>query len=117
MINFTAFTKGERPLFIDFELYSEGDKDFKRELIASMINDLEELQQASRRSCLQSDPAAFHTAIHKVKATVTMLNDADLISAVENLRNALPASVQSKELTSFQNVCSEVMASLRKENR
>ncbi|HYG20202.1 MAG TPA: hypothetical protein VD816_14790 [Ohtaekwangia sp.] len=116
MINFTAFKKGERRLFIDFDLYTEGDKDFKQELISSMVKDLDELQQASKRSCQQNDPTAFHTAIHKVKATVTMLDDPELIHAIEDLRSAFSASIQSKALASFHNICSEVMTSLRKAN-
>lgn len=78
-----------RPLNIKFEFYSDSDIHFKMELVELMINNLKELQRSFYRSFYATDPVLFQRICHKVKSTLTLLDDPEFIEAVESLRDAL----------------------------
>lgn len=78
-----------RPLNIKFELYSDSDADFKLELVELMINNLRELQRSFYRAFYSSDPTIFQRICHKVKSTLTLLDDEEFMHTVERLKNAL----------------------------
>ena len=90
------YVKTLRPLSIDFNLYTEGDQDFKKELIYLMIDNIHELQ----RSILCDAPEAFLSVCHKVKVTIAMLSDNELTDVVNELK-AL-AMVNGKECVVFR---------------
>lgn len=75
----------KRPIVVDFELYTDGDLEFKKELIILMINDLNELRAASIQALDEKSPELFSRACHKVKVTLVMLSDPDLQAAIEQI--------------------------------
>lgn len=97
-----------RPLFIDFNAYTDGDNDFKKELTELMIDNLRELCQVLK----QSDADLFHKVCHKVKATVVMLDDTELMQLMEDLKVSYTDS-DRKEL--LDKICLAVIDSLKKE--
>jgi succinate dehydrogenase flavin-adding protein (antitoxin of CptAB toxin-antitoxin module) len=97
-----------RPLFIDFDSYTDGDNDFKKELTELMIDNLRELCQVLK----QSDTDLFHKVCHKVKATVVMLDDTELMQLMDDLKVSYNDS-DRKEL--LDKICLAVIDSLNKE--
>jgi hypothetical protein len=73
-----------RPLFIDFDAYTDGDDDFKKELIVLIIDNLRELQQILSPN--SHDIQVFHKVCHKVKATLVMLDDSEMMVTIEQLK-------------------------------
>jgi hypothetical protein len=107
---------GYRPLLIDFDLHTDGDAEFKKELIELMIDNIRELQQALRQGDQQKDPQFFSKACHKVKATLSMLNDQDLLDVVADL--SAPVYQQEKrqeQIALLNRLCEETIKSLQKE--
>jgi hypothetical protein len=48
-----------RPIFVDFNAYTDGDDEFKKELVDLMIDDLRELQQTLHLAAQHSDAPLF----------------------------------------------------------
>ena len=88
---------GGRPLSIDFDMYTEGDENFKREIILLMINNLVELQQALGAVQEQgSNINSFHKACHKVASTLTMLDDTELMSEISKIKDSTVPEEEKK---------------------
>lgn len=100
-----------RPLFIDFDAHTDGDADFKKELIRLMIGDIWELYHAQHNG-----REAFLKISHKIKATLEILNDKDLNNVIEQLPDALTQPGGWNEgVQLFQLLCLDVVRSLEKE--
>ncbi len=70
-------------LNIDFDLYTDGDQEFKIELIDLMISNLKEMQWS-----LGMDPEVFKKVCHKIKSTISIL-DCDILNRmIEDLNRA-----------------------------
>ena len=106
-----------RPLHIDFNLYTDGDEVYKKELIALFIGNLKELQFAQQQSAEQQDQKIFLIAGHKIKTTLSILNDDELTAWVGKLSQ--PISDDSiwppKEGPRLNEICAEIIHSLEKE--
>ena len=81
-----------RNINIRFEAYGEDDPDFKADLIMLMIDNLRELQSASRISYDENDIKAFNTALHKTKSTINLMDDADLLRHIESVKAAFDSA-------------------------
>lgn len=71
------------------DMYTEGNLDFKKELIGHLMKNIEELQSSLLGSIDQKDPTLFETAAHKCRTTLTMLGDQELLNVVEEVKQAL----------------------------
>ena len=80
-------TGGRKPLAIDFDLHTDGDQEFKRELIVLMIDNIRELQESFTKSKDANQPGLFRETSHKVKPTISILNDHELMETIEALKN------------------------------
>ncbi|MBT1700741.1 PAS domain S-box protein [Fulvivirgaceae bacterium PWU4] len=67
----------------NLDLYTEGDKEFKRELAGLLIKNLQELQQALGDALRQKDPEIYRKAAHKIKPTISMLDKTFLLLVEE----------------------------------
>lgn len=105
-------TSSQRPLFINFEAYTDGDDEFKKELIDLIIDNLRELQQTMKIACQTNDGPLFHTVCHKIKATIHMLEDAELSENVEQLKIMV---TDASRIASVDKICEGIIDSLRKE--
>lgn len=106
-----------RPLFIDFDLHTDGDEVFKKELIALMIENLRELIWAQDRAHQQNDLSFFSKACHKMKPTLVMLEDKEFLDVVSELSDpVLNLDDQKPErVRKFIMLCEGIIKSLNKE--
>jgi len=104
-----------RPLLIDFNLYTDGDPIFKRELISHLIDNVKELQSALM-ALTQTASADLTQVLHKVKASVAMLNDREFSETLEEIRWMLnlsqPFEFLQRKVKSFSRLCDQMIASL-----
>jgi hypothetical protein len=112
MITTKVLGAQRRKLHIDFDLYTDGDAEFKGELIVLMIDNLVELQGIVRSAAKNNDMKLFHGVCHKVKATVEMLADPDLSQTLVELKVNL---ADTPKVDLLEGVCSEIIESLRQE--
>lgn len=100
-----------RPLFIDFNAYTDGDDEFKKELIDLMIENLQELQQTSKLAAQNNDGPLFHRVCHKIKATTEMLSDAEFSETIEQLKVIV---TDASRIAHLDKICGGIIDSLRK---
>ena len=98
-----------RVIELDLELYTDGDPELRRELIEMMIENVRELQQS-----LKGGIDIFRKTSHKVKPTISMLNDKDLIESIEEI--TLMPQCDHKKISSFQRLCNDIIKILECEN-
>ncbi|MEX1241105.1 MAG: hypothetical protein WEB30_15380 [Cyclobacteriaceae bacterium] len=108
-----------RQLYIDFDVYTEGDQEYKMELVLLLIDNLIEFRQTLTDSIQQNNSRLFLDACHKATVTLSMLEDKELNELIEELkRNILEIHKVSRwmmRLDRFQDVCDLIIISLRKE--
>jgi hypothetical protein len=75
-----------KPLSIDFDLYTDGDSDFKNELVVLMIDNIKELKQSLVEASKNNNPEVFRKVCHKVKPTLSMIDDAEYNDIIEVLK-------------------------------
>jgi PAS domain S-box-containing protein len=99
IIKYTAPDKaGEIGITISdsLDMYTEGNLDFKRELIGHLLRNIVELQTALNDSLISGDKKPFHAAAHKCKTTLTMLGDSELLRVVDEVKAALDLQTTGK---------------------
>lgn len=105
----TSTDSARRPLFIDFDAYTDGDPEFKKEITDLMIDNLQEMQQVLGDSIRQNDVVLFQRVCHKIKATLDMLEDRELLDIVQLLKADITNAEQASNL---DRICSEIIISL-----
>jgi hypothetical protein len=103
-----------RPLFIDFDAYTDGDESFKKELTLLIIDNLLELQQILQVVAENNDAPRFHKVCHKIKATLEMLEDKEMLDTVEQLKVMI---TDATRIALLDKLCSDIIESLRRENQ
>lgn len=78
--------------FPNLDTYTQGDKDFKRELATHFINNLHELKAVFLSAVEQKSPAQFGDGIHKSKTMLTIVDSKDLIDCLNEAKKALEQS-------------------------
>jgi hypothetical protein len=101
-----------RPLQINFDLHTDGDHRFRKELITLLLTNLTELHQAWKTAIENNEESIFKLTAHKVKPTLLILDDTELSTLVEDL--SLKMS-DFKINLQFNKVCTSVMHSLEAE--
>jgi hypothetical protein len=109
-INFFGTANG-RPLFIDFDEYTDGDAEFKKELIVSMISNLRELQQVLPEVLQNKDVLLFNKVCHKIKVTLEMLKDEELLETIEHLKTKIDDDLKARAL---DKICGDIIKSLNR---
>jgi hypothetical protein len=102
-----------RPLFIDFDAYTDGDEHFKKELVMLMIDNLLELQQTVQIVSMNNDAQRFHKTCHKIKATLEMLEDTELMDTIIQLKIMI---TDASRIALLERLCTDIIESLRREN-
>jgi hypothetical protein len=110
-------SSANRPLFINFDLYTDGDADFKKELIYLMIDNLKEVQSSLVEATKKNKLEIFEKACHKIKPTLSMLDDNELLEVIQLIKSKF-ANEQNEELiANFTMACMQIIVSLEKETR
>ncbi|MEI9920580.1 MAG: PAS domain S-box protein [Bacteroidota bacterium] len=98
------------------DMYTEGNLDFKKELIGHLMRNIEELKTALNASTNQKDPQPFQAAAHKCKTTLTMLGDHELLKVVDEVKQALEHGQSSPILDQkFNKLVKETIEGLSEE--
>jgi hypothetical protein len=105
----TSTDSARRPLFIDFDAYTDGDPEFKKEITDLMIDNLQEMQQVLGEATKQKDVVLFQRVCHKIKATLDMLEDRELLDIVQQLKADITNIDQAQDL---DRICGEIIISL-----
>ena len=109
-------TAGNRPLYINFDQYTDGDADFKKELIYLMIDNLKEIQNALVEATKTNKLEIFEMTCHKMKPTLSMLEDKDLLQTIQCIKSEFSNSSEQKQwVSSFTTACTQIIKSLQKE--
>ncbi len=114
---FSAQKAGEsRRLYIDFDLYTEGDQEYKKELGLCLISNLRELQESLHAARQQNSPTLFLEACHKMKVTLSMLDDKEfdrIIAALQkHIVNADPGHRFTSLSKEFTEICDSIITGL-----
>jgi CheY-like chemotaxis protein len=108
-----------RPLKIKFELYADGDADFKTELVLLMISNLRELEFASYKAYYTGDARLFQTITHKVKSTLILLDDQEFTCAVDDLKYTFTTGEKTpglqQKINKFNYLAESIIKTLDKE--
>jgi PAS domain S-box-containing protein len=83
---------------INLDLYTEGDPEFKRELAALLIKNIEELQGALTNSIELNDAEIYRKTSHKVKPTIGMLGDNEYSAIVDEIKEMILSNPASPAL-------------------
>lgn len=81
--------RASRPLHLNFDLYTDGDAEYKRELGLLIIANLREFQRALPASLLSQNKELFVKACHKMKVTLSMLEDNELNNTIDALGKSI----------------------------
>jgi hypothetical protein len=106
-----------RPLYINFDYYTEGDPEYKKELSALLAGNISELKQDLQRAIADGAPDIFFKATHKAKVVLSMLDDQEFIGITRALENELgnPSKVihpLHALVVSFNYLCEAISESL-----
>jgi hypothetical protein len=105
-----------RPLYANFDLYTEGDEEFKKELGTQVIGNVEEFRQALADSIRENQPEFFIKACHKIKFTLSILNDQEFNDLIAELEKDLAGANKDKNFIQrskyFESLCTSIIRSL-----
>lgn len=119
-----GYTTGNkiRPLNIKFDVYTDGeDNEFKSELVTLMRGSVLELQNAATHSFKARSAELFKKAAHKAKSTLVLLDDQELLQAVEEFKEHLCTTEQHRDHPSVSKIdklnelCDSIVESLERE--
>ena len=105
-----------RTLSIDFNLYTDGDPKSKWQLIVLMIGNILELIQSLHLAIDQNNPEVFRKVYYKVKPTLSMLADAELMAVMDELKNHSFNKKQEQNIIMiFHRLCESIIKGLEHE--
>ena len=110
--------KGQRPLYIDFDQHTDGDAEFKRELVSLIIADITELQKSLVAATRSNNPDVFLKGCHKSKTTVEIVNDKEFSLLLEELEAKIVqekyfrSAVLEEQILLFNKLSTDVLESL-----
>lgn len=114
----TAAQESSRKLNIDFDMYTDGDQEFKGELISLVINNMCELEEVVNRMHMETDPEYFDKTLHKVKTTLVMVNDSEHAEILDLIKAMSPKDSAFQELKNQFNIINrQIINALQEEIR
>jgi CheY-like chemotaxis protein len=104
-----------RPLAIDFNQYTDGDPKSKWQLILLITGNILELVQSLHISIDQNKPEIFEKIYHKVKPTLSLLADMELMSVIDGIKSQSLSQDQQSMIVLFHNLCEGLIKGLEEE--
>jgi PAS domain S-box-containing protein len=118
----TATTPIVKSTFLSNQLdtYTEGNADFKIELIGHFIKNLDELKAETQRSIEQDDSSVFKSIVHKMRTTISIIGNEALIDTVDSMgqvieKNAHPEMISEELHNQFLTVCNQLIRDMQGE--
>jgi HPt (histidine-containing phosphotransfer) domain-containing protein len=110
---------GLRTLNIDLDLYTEGDPDFKKELVKLIIKNVREFQQSLSDAVSKNAPDIFLKAAHKIKVSIAMLNDKEFTETAREMERIMivdnNVSNFTEKQSNFNSLCEGIILGLESE--
>ncbi|WP_276374145.1 hypothetical protein [Chryseolinea sp. H1M3-3] len=117
-MNIAILQSSNRPLFINFDQYTDGDSDFKKELIYLMIDNLKEVQTSLTEATQKNKLEIFEKTCHKIKPTLSMLEDKDLLESIQAIKSQFSNGNEKDQwVASFTSTCNQIIKSLERESK
>ena len=91
-------------LHIDFDKYTDGDNDFKRELISLIAVDIMELHRCIVSAFKMNDAELLRKGCHKAGTTLEMINDPKLTTLINGLKEKMANSNTNQRAVSEEEV-------------
>jgi PAS domain S-box-containing protein len=113
----------ETTITSQLDLYTEGNAEFKCELIGQFIQNLEELKVVFENAITGKDAEMFRAGVHKSKTTVSVISYKPLSDILATVKDQMKSTCENGaifpgELRSrFYNACDEAIAILQEELR
>lgn len=105
------------------DLYTEGNTEFKCELIEQFLQNLEELKVVFENALTAKDAEMFRAAVHKSKTTVSVIGYKPLSDILDTVKEEMKSTFGSDAIfpeairSSFYNACGEAIRILQEELR
>jgi hypothetical protein len=117
-MNIAILQSTNRPLFINFDQYTDGDADFKKELIYLMIDNLKEVQSSLKEASQKNKLEIFEKTCHKIKPTLSMLEDKDLMESIQTIKSKFTNNTDRDAwVINFTVACNQIIKSLERESK
>jgi len=91
-------------LHIDFDKYTDGDVDFKRELISLIAIDIMELHRCIVNAFKLNDAELLRKGCHKASTTLEMINDPELTTLIHALKEKMAKTKIDRSLVSEEEI-------------
>ena len=99
---------------INIDQYTDGDEAFKRELLLLMEDNLKEVQDAALAAMQTNTLEIFTKACHKIKPTLSMLDDSSLTESVDAVKaEFFNEEKKEKTICNFIFICNDFITRLR----
>ena len=110
--------ESNKTLSIDFDVYTEGDDAFKRELVLLMLSNIYEFMQSLQKAIEYNDMGIFRKVYHKIKPTLSIIDDKDFFNLIEELKfETLPSDKRNSNISLFTKFCERIIGGLGMECR
>jgi hypothetical protein len=107
-----------KPLNIDFNLYTDGDEEFKQELVVLMIENLQELQGSLQATIKENKVDILSVCTHKIKVTLAMIDDKDVNQLIEEIKTEFSdVPKRNDNIRALDYLCSCIIRTLSKDQR
>jgi hypothetical protein len=81
-----------------------------------MIDNLKEVQNALVEATKTNKLEIFEMTCHKIKPTLSMLEDKDLLESIQSIKSEFSNTAEKKQwVSSFTTACNQIIKSLQKE--
>jgi PAS domain S-box-containing protein len=106
----------ERSYLRAFNLYTEGNAELKREMAELLIKDIVELQSSVNILQVNGDKEKFIATLHKVKTTLSFLDDKEFNRILQHILEALETnSSLNGDIEQFHSVSGKLIEGLKEE--
>jgi len=103
------------PITIDFDLHTDGDEEFKRELVTLMIDNMKELQESLRQSIARGTFQLFRECCHKITPTINILDYKQFTDVINEIKNEVDENKRKNAIATCNQLSEEIITSLQHE--
>ncbi len=113
----------ESTMSSQLDLYTEGNTEFKCELIGQFIQNLEELKVVFEKALAASDAEMFRAVVHKSKTTVSVISYKPLSDILGAVKDQMKSTIETDAIfpdelhIGFYKACDEAILMLQEELR
>lgn len=112
-----AIKSAQRPVYVDFDQYTDGDVEYRRELAALLIKNLAQVRDDLHTAIASHDSDVFFKSCHKAKVAIHMLNDTELNGVLAEITNEFRTDITAPRsfnglVLGFDCLCDAIISTL-----